>query len=310
MSFKYEPKLLWTHDHFDVRKFVLDSNSSLAGANLGEGVIYVRSPEHLIRRISSTVDIGPRASRDLQLPEPEIFLPAPRISPAFDLDPNYVWNPGDLVNLVNTGRSRLEIFHVGFKGPPAHKLISGRVFSLVVSNFLNGDWEKDFKASVQEDLQLMGNLAPGLEFGSEPSAEQLRIAEYARRDLNTKVRWYLNANQTGQFGGQKLILAMSKLNLFDHLTGKATSSNPSGPKVNVTVHTRHSGQDSPGWRVLADPLGSQGKGTHMRRFPRLSTPTDRELNVGDFWFWAEKDGIVSGGLEYGIEGPVVLDLVV
>jgi hypothetical protein len=308
MSFKYEPKLLWTNNYFDVRKVVLDSNTSLAGADLGEGVIYVRSPQYLIRRISSTVDIGTQASGDFLLSEPGIFLPEPEISPVFDLHPNYVWNPGDLINLVNTGRSRLEIFHVGFKGPRAHKLISGRDFSLIVSNFLNGDWEKDFKASVQEDIQLMGSLAPGIVVGNEPSAKQLRIAEYARRDLNTKVRWYLNANQPGQLGDQKLILTMRSFSPFDFLTGRTTSPKPRDGQVEVTVRTKHTGNDSPDWRVLADPMAYKGEGTRTWPFPRLSTPTSRKLRVGDYWFWAEKDGIVSKGLKYNIEGSEILDL--
>jgi hypothetical protein len=308
MSLEYESKLLWTNDYFDVRKLVLDSNTPLAGADLGEGVIYVRSPQHLIRRISSSVGIGTQASGDLLLSVPEIFLPEPEISPVFDLDPNYVWNPGALINLVNTSRSPLVIFHVGFKGPRAHKLISGRDFSLIVSNFLNGDWEKDFKASVQEDIQLMGNLAPGLVVGSEPSAKQLRIAEYARGDLNTKVRWYLNAKQPGQLGDQELILTIRSFNPFDLLTGRATSPNPRDGKVDVTVRTKHSGKDSPHWRVLADPMAYKGEGTRTLPFPRLSTPTDRELRVGDYWFWAEKDGIVSKGLKYSVEGSDTLDL--
>ncbi len=310
MSLEYKPKLLWANNYFDVRKVVLGSNTSLAGADLGEGVIYVRSPQHLVRRISSTVDIGAQASGDLLFSEPEIFLPEPEISPIFDLHPNYVWSPGDLINLVNTSRSPLVILHVGFKGPPAHKLISGRDFSLIVSNFLNGDWERDFKASVQEDIQLMGNLAPGLVVGSEPSAKQLRVAEYARRDLNTKVRWYLNANQTGQLGDQKLILTKSSFKPFDLLTGRATSLNPKDGKVKVTVRTKHSGKDSRDWRVLADPMAYIGEGTRTLSFPRLSTPTDSRLQAGDYWFWAEKDGILSKGLKYSIEGSDTLDLTV
>jgi hypothetical protein len=307
MSFEYKPKLLWTNDYFDIRKVILDSNTSLSGADLGEGVIYVRSPQHLIRRISSSVDIGTEASRDLLLPEPEIFLPEPESSPVFDFHPNYVWNPGGLVNLVNASRSPLVISHVGFKSPPEHKLISGRDFSLIVSNFLNGDWAKDFKASVQEDIQLMGNLAPGLLAGSAPSAKQLRIAEYARRDLNTKVRWYLNA-KPGQPGDQKLILTMHKFSPFDLLTGRVTSPDPKDGQVEVTVRTKHSGKDSFDWRVLADPMAYKGEGTRTLLFPRLSTPTERKLTVGDYWFWAKKDGVLAEGLKYSIEGSDILDL--
>jgi hypothetical protein len=160
MSYEYERKILWTSNYFDVRKVVLGSDASLAGGDLGEGVIYVRSPQHLVRRISSTVDVGTQASGDLLLSEPEIFPPTPEISPVFDLQPNYVWNPGSLIDLVNTSRSPLVIFHVGFKGPPAHKLISGRSFSLIVSNFLNGPWEKNFKASVQWGIRSKMNAIP------------------------------------------------------------------------------------------------------------------------------------------------------
>lgn len=303
MSFKYEPKLLWTNDYFDVRKVVLDSNTSLAGADLGEGVIYVGSPQHLIQRISPTVDIGTQASAAPPLSKPEILLPEP-----FDLHPNYVWNPGDPINLINTSRSPLAIFQVGTKGPPAHKLISGRDFSLIVSNFLNGDWAKNFKASVQKDIELMGNLAPGLIVGSAPSAKQLRMAEYARRDLNTKVRWYLNANELGQHGEEKLMLTIRRFNPFDLLTGRATTDKPRDGQVEVTVHTKHSGQDSPDWQVHADPMAYKGEVNHSLVFGRLSTPTSRKLEAGDYWFWAQKDGTVSAGFMYSIEGSDILDL--
>jgi hypothetical protein len=57
-------------------------------------------------------------------------------------------------------------------------------------------------------------------------------------------------------------------------------------------------------------MAYRGHGTRTLNFPRLSTPTARRLNAGDYWFWAEKDGIVSQGFKYSIDGSDTLDLAV
>lgn len=308
----FDAESLWDYDPFLVKKVVLDSKTSLAGAELGEGVIYLRSPQNLIQQITP-IDIGTRAGREITSPYTDI-LPIFTIAP----QPRFLWNPGDLVDLFNVGNTPIDLLHVGFKLPLEHWEIPRREFSLVVSNFLNGHWDQEFKAAVQDDLQLIGQIGPGFLSGLHPSPEQVRRADDARHDLNTKVRWFLKTE-----GGRKPFLkdypvgpadylsVVNKLGPLQLLTGKASIPKPQNGEVSVTVHTKDPvGKDSPNWRVLADPMAYKGEGTHTRAFGRLSTPTDRNLKVGDYWFWAEKGEVVAGGLKYNVEGDDTIDLVV
>jgi hypothetical protein len=306
-----DPESLWDYDPFVIRKVVLDSKTSLAGAELGEGVIYLRSPRNLVQQISP-IDIGTQAGREF--PSLHLDIPNFTIAP----QPRFLWNPGSVVDLVNPSKTPINLLHIGFKEPRAHWDVSRREFSLVISNFLNGDWDQEFKAAVQDDLQSIGHIGPGLLSGLHPSPEQVRRADDARHDLNTKVRWFLKT-EGGHHRRSKdhpmravdYLAVVNKLGPFELLTGKVTIPKPQNGEVTVTVHTKNpSGKDSSNWRVLADPMAYKGDGTHTRAFGRLSTPTDRNLKVGDYWFWAEKGAVVSGGLKFSIEGDDTLDLVV
>lgn len=300
----FDPESLWDYDPFLVRKFVLDRKSSLAGSELGEGVLYLRSPKNLIQQISS-IDIGTEAGAESTVRDSDPlrnFTIAPK--------PRFLWNPGDLVDLRNAGNIPIDLVHVGFKEPAAHWEIPRREFSLVVSHFLNGDWDQEFKTSVQDDLQLIGQIGLGPLSGLHPSPEQVRRAGDARHDLNTKVRWFLKTDGGRNRLQKDLPLlpadyfsVVNRMGPLDLLTGRATIPKPQNGEVNVTVHTKDStGKDSPNWRILADPMAYKGDGTHTRAFGRLSTPTARNMRVGDYWFWAERGATVSTGLKYSIEG--------
>jgi hypothetical protein len=219
-----------------------------------------------------------------------------------------------MVDLVNAGLTPLDLLHVGFKESSESPAVSRREFSLVISNFLNGYWDQEFKADVLDDLLLIGQVAPGLKVGVLPDLDQIRRADAARHDLNTKVLWFLKSMDERDPLLKPRIHAFSLLDKFGalpFLTGSADLPTPRSGGAQVTVNTKdRGGKPFPNWRVMADPMGHRGDGTHTRPFGRLSTPTDRNLSIGDYWFWAEKDGVVSGGLRYSIVGDDILDLVV
>jgi hypothetical protein len=307
MSVHSEPQQLWSQDPFSVSKVVLESRNSLTGAELGEGVIYLRSPRQLIQQISAAEITGQGT--------PEIVHPSPS-GPR----PRYIWNPGEMVDLVNVGRTPIDLLHVGFSDRSARQEIPLRDFSLFVSYFLNGDWHDDFKESVRDDIQLIGGLARRLASGQPPTKTQIDKARYAREDLEFKVRWFLRASRRSPRPRGPAVAhsyAFDMGSAFGLLTGKEKTPDEQNGLIGVTVHTRTSaGGEDPNWRVHADPRAHQGESGWRKTFVRLSTPTTRYLPVCRYWLWAEKEleKIKSGGIviEVGIDDdkPLIVDLVV
>jgi hypothetical protein len=286
---------IWNEKNFDVGKAVLGGNSTVPAAQVGAGVIYVPGLGKVHHRIQGSV------------------IPDGPILHITDPGSRLMWNGGIYTELFNEDPDPADLFRIHLKFAPEIQNLLPDI-PLAATHLLHGDWPDEFKASVQADIECIGVLGEQLNAGTTPAAEDLERAEWAREDLEFKLKWYAGSGKSEStflnYGGP---LAIRMPALLDHagiripgVTIGLPAVHPavSTAVINVTVETKDpGGVPSPGWRVFANAF-AYGKTLcgKTKAFGKLSTPTSEVLSVGRYWMWAQKGTLAAPSLAFSIGG--------
>lgn len=278
-SFRFEP--VWNGRNFSVTKGILGANDTLSSRILGSGSIVV---------VPGTGRVSHRISGSVIASEPVISQTGP--------NSRILWTQGDITEIVNNALKPVDLFRISMQYGPDLTSRSDEL-TLAGIDFLHGDWDDQFKASVRVDLDTIGVLGERLAQGSAPMSDEVQRAEWAREDLETKLSWY--ASTRNKISAPGPTIQISDTTTFSNFGGFAfrlpgfppAGAAPTTSKgtVNVTVNTKDSGGAlSSSWRVWTDLYAHGPFQTTAIQFPLLSTPTTDWLSVGRFWMWAEKGG--------------------
>lgn len=305
MSNGFDLQPLWQDSDFIVQKGILNGQTTLAGDELGEGIILVPERRTLIQRLSGAAIAE----------EPVLGVAGTPGQP--------LWNEGRFTEFVNPSDQPLDVICVQMNTHTLDPSIADSM-AMTTADFLHGEWSDEFKTSVRLDLDAIGQIGAALAAGASPSPQELQQARWAKEDIEFKLIWLANEPPVhSPFGFLPDALASSIFDLVGtrfalpmNITLPSAKKSPSTGMISVKVNTQNSaGGREDYWRVYANPhaLGS-GKTAFTTTFSQLSSPTTESLAVGMYWMWADKTPSVNAAIAVTVGrssvSPQKVDLIV
>jgi hypothetical protein len=250
---------LWEDENFTVRAGIIQPLETVAGADLGPGILYYPAFVSLLHRVGGEASTGSQLSRET----------------------NFFWSTGALSEIINSTESAAPFVLVALK--PSHEVkaeLPEELFGLSSAVLLQDDWAEEFKEAVREDLETIWEFVEALRTGVE-LPEEREDAILAKEDLDLKLLW-----SAQEFSRRGL------LNL-NYMYFGLTSPVPSSGLINVTANTKDQTTSAavPNCVVWYVKRIKRKKPAAYKRFSTFSTPTSEHLAVGNYEMWAEKSGV-------------------
>ena len=310
MAGRFNLESVWHDENFSVRKGILPAETTLAGVELGDGLIYYADPGTVTHRILDDV------------------TGTPAVLGETGYQMRCLWNSGSLMQIMNPSEQPAQFIQIklNYKPMVTAPPLSEEAAALAMACLLHGGWSPIFKASVAADFDAIGGLAQrvvGTSFTLH--ARDLPRAARAKEDLDFKIAWFAAAirerstaahHDEARHGDHTQFFMRRFSSHFFGFKEEERAEPPIDGSVKVIVNTKDpDGRTNvPGYEVWATSAAYEDDLRRAQRFPQLSTPTTKQLSVGNYVMWTKRrvpgplSPVLVGSLDRPSEREQIVDL--